>query len=111
MATGSVALAAPKMDSHRVQDDTDTPRTPKERGGKFNGRFAKPDVVDAAADKVRTDAAGSCDSVTSAVDTGANSAAVVCNGREHAYFMRRSANGWAYAPPPQLAPKGTTSGQ
>ena len=92
------------------ENETKAARTPKEPGVRTSGRFAKDDAIDLATQKIRKDGAGPCDTVNTAVD-GANSAAVVCDGGKHAYFMQRGANEWTYVAPPLIAAKNRPSGQ
>ena len=47
-------------------------RTPKERGARTSGRFAKDDTLNLTTQKIRKDGAGPCDTVNTAVDSGAD---------------------------------------
>lgn len=103
--------SAPQSMSHRYGDEHVDVRTPKERGARINGSFANDAVLDSATSKIRKDGAGRCDSVTTAVDAGAKSGAVICNGGKNAYFMQRDRAGWTYVAPRLIKPKNRPSVQ
>ena len=86
-------------------------RTPKERGARTSGRFAKDDTLNLTTQKIRKDGAGPCDTVNTAVDSGANSATVVCDGGKHSYFMQRGAKEWTYVAPPLITATNPPSGR
>ena len=98
-------------DAINAENETKAARTPKEPGVRTSGRFAKDDMLDLATQKIRKDGAGPCDTVNTAVDGGANSAAVVCDGGKHAYFMQRGAKEWTYVAPPLIAGKNRPAGK
>jgi hypothetical protein len=91
-------------------DETKPADTRKEPGAKVNGRFGNDAVLDGAAQQIREDTAGACDSITTAVE-GGGSAAIVCNRGKEAYFMSRTAGGMDYVAPPAIVPANRPPGQ